>query len=43
MTETRKMGGPDAMYDVNALESLLPTEDALQASRERCLHNFKVL
>ncbi|DBA76382.1 TPA: hypothetical protein ACH3X1_010090 [Trebouxia sp. C0004] len=30
MTETRNMGGPDAMYDANALESLLPTENALQ-------------
>ncbi len=35
------MGGPDAMYDSNALESLLPTEDALQASRKRYLHNCK--
>ena len=29
------------MYDANALESLLPTENALQASMKRCLHNFK--
>ncbi len=33
MTEIRSMRGPDAMYDANALESLLPTENALQASR----------
>lgn len=41
MTETREMGGPDPMYEANALEALLPTENALQASRERYLHNFK--
>ncbi len=33
MTEIRSMGGPDTMYDANGLESLLPTENALQASR----------